>query len=55
MADCLMPLRTKVIEIIDCSTSFYSQRDYEMGQLADAQKLAFDQLGDGQARKFRSL
>ena len=34
---------------------FYSDKDYDMGQLADAQTMALDQLGDNQARKFRRL
>jgi len=34
---------------------FYSDKDYNMHQLANAQELALGQLGDGQARKFRRL
>jgi hypothetical protein len=40
---------------VSTTVPFYSQRDYDMGQLAEAQKLALDQLGDSQARKFRRL
>jgi len=40
---------------IATTVPFYSQKDYDMGQLEEAQKLALDQLGDGLARKFRRL
>jgi hypothetical protein len=42
-------------QAISATVPFYSDKDYDMRQLADAQKLALDQLGDGQARKFRRL
>jgi hypothetical protein len=42
-------------QAISTTVLFYSDKDYDMRQLADAQKLALDQLGDGQARKFRRL
>jgi hypothetical protein len=40
---------------ISTAVPFYSDQDYDMGQLADAQTMALDQLGDNQARKFRRL
>ena len=40
-------------QAISTTVPFYSDKDYDMSQLAEAQKLALDQLGDGQARKFR--
>jgi hypothetical protein len=36
-------------QAISTTVPFYSDKDYDMHQLADAQKLALDQLGDGQA------
>ena len=42
-------------QAIATTVPFYSDKDYDMHQLADAQKLALDQLGDPQARKFRRL
>src|SRR5208337_681290 len=42
-------------QAISTTVPFYSDKDYDMHQLADAQKLALDQLGDGQTRKFRRL
>jgi len=42
-------------QAISTTVPFYSDKDYDMHQLADAQTLALDQLGDGQARKFRRL
>ena len=40
---------------IATTVPFYSEKDYDMNQLAEAQTLALDQLGDNQARKFRRL
>jgi hypothetical protein len=40
---------------ISTAVPFYSDKDYDMSQLANAQTMALDQLGDNQARKFRSL
>jgi hypothetical protein len=42
-------------QAISLTVPFYSDKDYNMRQLAEAQKLALGQLGDGQARKFRRL
>jgi hypothetical protein len=42
-------------QAISTTVPFYSDKDYDMRQLAEAQKLALSQLGDGQARKFRRL
>jgi hypothetical protein len=42
-------------QAISTTVPFYSDEDYDMHQLADAQKLALNQLGDGQARKLRRL
>ena len=42
-------------QAISTTVPFYSDEDFDMYQLADAQKLALNQLDDGQARKFRSL
>jgi hypothetical protein len=42
-------------QAISTTVPFYSDKDYDMRQLADAQTLALDQLGDGQTRKFRRL
>jgi hypothetical protein len=47
--------RVDSAQAISTTVPFYSDKDYDMRQLADAQKLALDQLGDGQARKFRRL
>jgi len=40
---------------ISTTVPFSSDKDYDMSQLANAQTMALDQLGDNQARKFRSL
>jgi len=40
---------------VSTTVPFYSDKDYDMSQLADAQTMALDQLGDNQARKFRRL
>jgi len=40
---------------IATTVPFYTDKDYNMSQLADAQTLALGQLGDNQARKFRRL
>jgi hypothetical protein len=42
-------------QAIAMTVPYFSDKDYDMHQLAQAQKLALDQLGDGQARKFRRL
>jgi hypothetical protein len=42
-------------QAISTTVPFYSDKDYDMHEFADAQKLALDQLGAGQARKFRRL
>jgi hypothetical protein len=42
-------------QALSTTVPFYSDKDYDMHQLADAQALALGQLGDGQARKFRRL
>jgi hypothetical protein len=42
-------------QAISTTVPFYSDKDYDWRQFADAQKLALDQLGDSQARKFRRL
>jgi hypothetical protein len=42
-------------QAISTTVPFYSDTDYNLRQLADAQKLALNQLGDGRARKFRRL
>jgi hypothetical protein len=42
-------------QAISTTVPYYSDKDYDMRQLADAQKLALDQLGDSQARKFHRL
>jgi hypothetical protein len=42
-------------QAISTTVPFYSGKDYDMYQLAEAQKLALDQLGDGQGRKFHRL
>ena len=42
-------------QAISTTVPFYSDKDYDMHQLADAQTLALGRLGDGQARKFRRL
>jgi len=42
-------------QAISTTVPFYSDKDYDIRQLAEAQKLALDQLGDGEARKFRRL
>jgi hypothetical protein len=42
-------------QAISTTVPFFSDKDYDLHQLADAQKLALDQLGDSQARKFRRL
>ena len=47
--------RVDSAQAISTTVPFYSDKDYDMHQLADAQKLALDQLDDGQARKFRRL
>jgi hypothetical protein len=38
---------------ISTTVPFYSDKDYDMSQLAAAQTVALDQLGDDPARKFR--
>jgi len=40
---------------IATTVPFYSDKDYTLSQLADAQTLALNQLGDNQARRFRRL
>ena len=40
---------------IATTVPFYSDKDYDMSQFADAQTLALDQLGDKEARKIRCL
>jgi len=40
---------------ISTTVPFSSDKDYDMSQLANAQTMALDQLGDNQARKFRRL
>jgi hypothetical protein len=47
--------RVDSAQAVATTVPFYSDKDYDMRQLAAAQKLALDQLGDGQARKFRRL
>ena len=47
--------RVDEAQAISTTVPFYSDTDYDMHQLGDAQKLALGQLGDGQARKFRRL
>src|SRR5208337_3934828 len=47
--------RVDATQAISTTVPFYSDKDYDMSQLADAQKLALDQLGDSQERKFRRL
>jgi hypothetical protein len=47
--------RENSAQAISTTIPFYSDKDYDMSQLAEAQKLALDQLGDIQARKFRRL
>jgi hypothetical protein len=47
--------RVDSAQAISTTVPFYSDKDYDMSQLAEAQKLALDQLGDIQARKFRRL
>jgi len=42
-------------QAISTTVPFYSHKDYDMSQLADAQTLALNQLGDNQARKVRRL
>ncbi len=42
-------------QAVATTVSFASNTDYNMFQLADAQKQALDQLGDDQQRKFRHL
>jgi len=42
-------------QALSATVPFYSDKDYDIHQLANAQELALDQLGDGQARKFRRL
>jgi hypothetical protein len=42
-------------QAISTTVPFYSDKDYDLRQLADAQKLALDQLGDSQTRKIRRL
>ena len=42
-------------QALSTTVPFYSDKDYDIHQLANAQKLALDQLGDGQGRKFRRL
>jgi hypothetical protein len=42
-------------QAISMTVPFYSDKDYDMYQLAEAQKLALDQLGDGQQRKLHRL
>jgi len=42
-------------QAISTTVPFYSDKDYDMSQLAEAQRLALDQLGDNQARKFHRL
>ena len=42
-------------QAISTTVPFYSDEDYDIHQLADAQKVALNQLGDGQARKLRRL
>jgi len=40
---------------VSTGVPFYSEKDYEMSQLAAAQTMALDQLADNRARKFRRL
>jgi len=47
--------RADPTQAVSTTVPFYSDTDYDMSQLQNAQKLALDQLGDGQARKFRRL
>jgi len=47
--------RVDATRAIATTVPFYSQKDFDMGQLAEAQKAALDQLGDNPERKFRSL
>jgi hypothetical protein len=47
--------RVDSAQAISTTVPFSSDKDYNMSQLAQAQKLALDQLGDNQARKFRRL
>jgi hypothetical protein len=47
--------RVDATRAISTTVPIYSQKDYHMGQLAEAQKLALDQLGDSPERKFRRL
>lgn len=42
-------------QAISTTVPFYSNKDYDMSQLAEAQALALHQLGDHNARKFRRL
>jgi len=42
-------------QAISMTVPFYSDKDYDMYQLAEAQKLALDQLGDSQGRKLHRL
>ena len=42
-------------QAISVTVPFYSDKDYDMHWVAEAQELALDQLGDGQARKFHRL
>jgi len=47
--------RVDATQAISTTVPFYSDEDYDMHQLADAQKAALTQLDDAQARKFRRL
>jgi len=47
--------RVDLAQAISTTVPFSSDKDYDMSQLEGAQKLALDQLGDSQARKFRRL
>jgi hypothetical protein len=42
-------------QAIATTVPFYTDKDYNVHQFANAQELALDQLGDGQGRKFRRL
>ena len=42
-------------QAVSITVPFYSDKDYDMHQLDEAQKLALGQLGDGQTRKFHRL
>lgn len=42
-------------QAVSTTIPFYSDTDYDIHQVAEAQKLALDQLGDAPTRKFRRL